>query len=300
MNRFFQLSTLLFLAFSHQTFSETTDELREKIHEIVSTKNAIVGVSIIGNEGKDTLSLNGNRHFPLQSVFKFHIALTVLSQIDKGVLSLNQKISVPPEDMLPGLWSPLREENPKGGDFTIAKLIKYSVSKSDNVGCDVLLRLLGGPHVVEEFFKKNNITDIAIKLNEEDMQSNWDLMFQNWTTPKAASATLEKFYNQTNKLLSEKSYAFIWKTMKATETGQDRLKGLLPRGTVVAHKTGSSGTNEKGITEAVNDIGIVFLPNGDYFIISVFVSSSTENDEANAKIIAEIAKATWDYYVEGM
>ena len=71
----------------------------------------------------------------------------------------------------------------------------------------------------------------------------------------------------------------------------------MPEGTIVAHKTGWSGTNkETGITAAVNNIGIVFLPNGEYFIISVFVRESEENFDTNEKIIADIAKATYDFY----
>jgi len=84
--------------------------------------------------------------------------------------------------------------------------------------------------------------------------------------------------------------------MRETETGKDRLKGQLPIGTNVAHKTGSSGTNKEGLTAAVNDIGIVFLPGGEHFFISVFVTNSKEKSEVNEKIIADIAKATWDYF----
>lgn len=43
-------------------------------------------------------------------------------------------------------------------------------------------------------------------------------------------------------------------------------------------------------------MGIVFLPNGEYFIISVFVKASKENFDTNEKIIADIAKATNVYY----
>ena len=85
--------------------------------------------------------------------------------------------------------------------------------------------------------------------------------------------------------------------MRENETGKNRLKGQLPEGTVVAHKTGSSGTNKTtGITAAVNDIGIVFLPNGEHFFISVFVSNSKEDFDTNEKIIADISKAAWDYF----
>ena len=69
-------------------------------------------------------------------------------------------------------------------------------------------------------------------------------------------------------------------------------------GTVVAHKTGSSDTNDKGITAATNDIGIITLPNGKHFAIAVYVSDSSEKSDVNEKIIAEICKSVWDYLVK--
>lgn len=172
------------------------------------------------------------------------------------------------------------------------------VSQSDNIGCDVLLRLLGGPQFVENYFLNNKFKDISIKINEEVMQNNWDLQFQNWTTPKAANQVLASFYSNSQKLLSKKSHDFIWKIMRETSTGLDQLKAKLPEGTVVAHKTGWSGRNKTtGITAAVNDVGVVFLPNGQHFFISVFITDSKNDKPTDAKIIADIAKAAWDYFL---
>lgn len=297
MIKLFHLTILLFLLIACQTSAQTTDSLKQQIKKIVSTKNAIVGVSIIGNNEKDTISLNSEKHFPLQSVFKFHIALAILSQIDEGKFRINQKIKIDKKDLLPNLYSPIREDYPNGAILPISKILEYTVSSSDNVGCEVLLRLIGGPKAVEDYLAENNIKDVSIKFNEEQQQANWDLQFQNWTTPVAGNETLIKFYYNKNKLLSKKSYDFIWKVMRETETGADRLKGQLPKGTIVAHKTGSSGANKDGVTAAVNDIGIVFLPNGNHFFISVFVTNSKENADINEKIIADITKAAWDYFI---
>ncbi|MEP7075120.1 MAG: class A beta-lactamase, subclass A2 [Acidobacteriota bacterium] len=294
--KLFHLPVLLFVFIACPTFAQTTDSLHQEIQKIVSTKSAIVGVSIIDDNGKDTLSINGDRHFPLQSVFKFHIALTVLSQIDKGKLSLDQMIKIEKKDLLPDLYSPIRDKYPNGATLTLSEILEYTVSQSDNVGCELLLKLLGGPRIVEKYFIKNKFKDVSIKINEEVQQANWDLQFKNWTTPKAANEVLTSFYSNKKKLLSKKSYDFIWKVMKGTETGKGRLRGALPEKTIVAHKTGSSGANKQGLTAAVNDIGIVFLPNGRYFFISVFVTDSNENPDANEKIIADISKATWNYF----
>ncbi len=281
-----------------QGFTQKMEPLRQKIENIIQQKDVVVGVAINGTEANDTLTINGQRHFPMQSVFKFPIALAVLSEVDKGNFALDQNIEIKKSDLLPGLWSPIQKKYPEGTTLTLAEIIEYTVALSDNVGCDVLLKLLGEPVDVENYFSKLGFKDFEVKINEETMQNNWDKQFLNWTTPKEANRILDTFYENKEGLLSQKSYDFIWNVMKGTKTGKKRLKGQLPEKTVVAHKTGWSGKHKKtGITAAVNNIGIVFLPNGNYFTISVFVTASSESFEVNEKIIADIVKVAWDYFI---
>lgn len=288
----------LFLLVFKKGYSQEIETLRPKIDSIINTKDAIVGVAITGTKATDTISINGERHFPMQSVFKFPIALTILSEVDNGDLSLNQEIDIKKSELLPGLWSPIREKYPEGTTLTIAEIIEYTVALSDNVGCDVLLKLLGKPQVVENYFSNLGFKDFAVKINEETMQNNWDMQFLNWTTPKEANKILATYYENKNGLLFKESYDFIWNIMKGTKTGKNRLRGQLPKETIVAHKTGWSGKHrETGITAAVNDIGIVFLPNGEQFTISVFVTESKEDLKTSEKIIADIAKVAWDYFI---
>ena len=293
--KIFFLTSLLLPFIFYQARAQKADSLRQKIERIVSTKNADIGVSISGIEDHDTLSVNSNRHFPLQSVFKFHIALAVLNEVDRDKLFLDKEIPVTKTDLLPDTWSPLREKYPNGDiNISLAEILKYTVSQSDNNGCDILLRLIGGPKIVNDYIHKLGIKEVAIAASEEEMRKAWNVQFSNWTTPAAATELLKLFYE--GKILSEKSHEYLWKLMAETSTGKERIKGWLPTGTLVAHKTGTSDTNEQGITAAVNDIGIVTLPSGKHFAISVFVSNSKENDETNEKIIADISKLTWDYF----
>lgn len=296
MGRLTYLLNLCFLFLAFKPCAQSTDSLKQVIQRIVSEKKATVGVAINDQNGKEILSINAELHFPLQSVFKFPIALAVLSGVDKGIFSLSQKISIEKKDLVPNTHSPIRDEYPNGTSLAISKILEYTVSQSDNIGCDVLLRLIGGPQQVEKYFKNKGFQDLSIKTNEEVQQSNWDLQFQNWITPRTANKILMSYYDNKTKLLTPNSHDFIWKIMKETQTGPARLRGQLPGNTIVAHKTGSSGTNKDGLTAAVNDIGIIFLPGRHYFFISVFVTKSTENTETNEKIIADLSKATWDYY----
>lgn len=288
---------LFLLLILTQGYAQEMTALKGKIEALIASRKGTVGVAIQGMGAKDTLSIRGQQHFPMQSVFKFHIALTILSEVDQGNLALDQKIEIKKSELLPGLWSPIRKKYPEGGTLTLAEIIEYTVALSDNVGCDALLRLLGEPQVVERYFVKLGFSDFAVKINEETMQNNWDMQFLNWTTPQEANRVLTTFYENDKRLLSKDSHDFIWKIMKGTRTGKKSLRGQLPKETVVAHKTGWSGKHkETGITAAVNNIGLIFLPNGEYISISVFITNSPEDLETNEKLIADIAKAAWDHF----
>lgn len=294
LNIYLILSFLL--GFASVVFAQP-HPLYHKLQKISTSKNATIGLAVWGTQPGDTLSVLGDQRFPMQSVFKFPIVLCMLAEVDKGTFTLEEPVTVAKSELLPGFWSPLRDKYPEGVTLPLSALMRYALSWSDNVACDVLLRLLGGPLVVEAYFHQKGFKDIAIKINEKTMQSDWDIQFLNWVTPREMNRILRAFYENKQGWLSPGSHAFVWDLMKGTTTGAKRLKGQLPAGTVVAHKTGWSGKNDQtGITAAVNDVGMVFLPNGDYFFISVFVTDSQEDFETNEGMIAEVAGVCYKYF----
>lgn len=80
-------------------------------------------------------------------------------------------------------------------------------------------------------------------------------------------------------------------------TGMKRLKGKLLANVKVAHRTGTSFTNDAGMTGAINDFGIIELPNNKKIYIAVFVHDTFESFDDSEEIIADIAEATYDFYL---
>ena len=275
--------------------NSNNDSLRNDIKNIINNANGTIGVAIKNLDTGDTLTFNNSRHYPMQSVYKFPLAMAVLAKVDKGDLSLNQPIHLSKENLLPYTWSPLRDKYKEGNiDIPLSEVISSTVSQSDNNGCDILFRLLGGPKNVEDYIYSIGVTDLAIAGIEEEMHKDWNVQFTNWCKPSALVELLEILYKK--KILLETSNDYLWKLMVETATGPRRIKGLLPEGTVVAHKTGSSGKNENGLTAAINDVAIIVLPNGQHIAIAIFVSNTTADDEVNERLIASIAKVTFDHF----
>lgn len=290
--------TILLFSFCSVGFSQIQINLalNDTIGKIISNKKATVGVVVSNKYGVIVAEKNGAQHFPMQSVFKFHIAIVMLSEIEMGKFTLDQPVEIKKTDLLPKTWSPIRDKYPNGTTLTIREIIQYTVSQSDNNGCDILLQLLGGPKVVENYFKEKRFSDISIQINEAQMHTKWNEQFKNWITPYTSNAILFQFNMDNQTFFTPTHKAFLLETMINTTTGMGRLKGLLPPSAVVAHKTGSSGANRKGVTAAANDIGIVYVDKENWYVISVFITQSSENEVVNDQIIAEISKAVWDHF----
>ena len=284
--------TLLFLLIATYSFSQN---LKKEILKFTKGKNATVAVSVLDFGNDKTVHINGNKKLPMLSVFKFHIGLAVLNEVDQGKLNLDQKILIKKSDLLENTWSPIRERFPEGDiEMPLGLLIKYTVAESDNNGCDILLRLIGGTETVQKFINSKGVRNFTIKVNEEQMHQGFEFMYLNTTTANSANQLLKDFRDK--KIVSKTSTDFLMTTMLETSTGKNKIVAQLPESVPVAHKTGSSGKNEKGLTIAENDIGIVTLPGGKSYALSIFVSDSMESAETNTKMIADISKIVFDYF----
>lgn len=284
--------TLLFLLIATYSFSQN---LKKEILQITKGKNATVSVSVLDFENNKSVHIKGNKKLPMLSVFKFHIGLAVLNEVDQGKLNLDQKILIKKSDLLENTWSPIRERFPEGDiEMPLGLLIKYTVAESDNNGCDILLRLIGGTETVQKFINSKGVRNFTIKVNEEQMHQGFEFMYLNTTTANSANQLLKDFRDK--KIVSKTSTDFLMTTMLETSTGKNKIVAQLPESVPVAHKTGSSGKNEKGLTIAENDIGIVTLPGGKSYALSIFVSDSMESAETNTKMIADISKIVFDYF----
>jgi beta-lactamase class A len=80
--------------------------------------------------------------------------------------------------------------------------------------------------------------------------------------------------------------------MARCATGTQRLAGLLPPGTRVAHKTGSL---KVGVN---NDAGIIYLPDGaGHVAMAVFIVGSPRRNGDQDRAAAQMARAAYEYFV---
>jgi beta-lactamase class A len=273
--------------------SDTEKELERRLKAICDRANGTIGLSVVLIESGKTVSINGNSQLPLYSVFKLPLAIAVLKQVEENSLRADQKVHVSPEDTMPGapdntaLW-----RNPV--DITIAELINLSISRSDNTSTEKLLQLVGGPRAVTERLRSLGFQNL-------DIHSTIAELIKSPKNPNTGSAEdLANLLVQLHqgKILQPAQQNLLIGFMERTTTGLRRLRGDLPAGTIVADKTGSGERDHTtNVPKATNDVGIITLPKGrGHLAIAVLVSESKLTDAAQEKLIAEIARATYDFF----
>ncbi len=276
----------------HQARSTTS--ITERFAAISREAQARVGVIAELLESGEAVALNEDERFPMQSVYKLPIAMAVLHLVDRGVLKFDQIARVDRADyVLPTQHSPLRDGHPDGAAISIRDLLRLMVSDSDGSACDVLLRLAGGPGQIMRFLRELGALDVIVATTEKAMGRDETVQYRNWATPKGVTRLLRLFYAGHG--LSDKSRSLLLQWMRDSPTGPHRIRGLLPTGTVVAHKTGSSRTVD-GLARATNDVGIVTLPDGRHLVVAVFVADSRADEASRDRVIAQVARNAWDYW----
>ncbi|MBX3244668.1 MAG: class A beta-lactamase [Acidobacteria bacterium] len=278
--------------------------LGRHIREAAEKGKGRIGVHAAIVETGQVVGIRQNERFAMQSVVKIPISMAVLKMVDDGKLKLDEKIKIEKSELVPdSMHSPIKDKNPEGTEMTVDELIKAAVSVSDGTAADVLQRVAGNAAGVQKYIDDLGIVEMEVKYTHKEFSGNTERQYANWTSPEAVSALLTELYRSAYPetvdkyapppTISSENAKLLLKYMTETENPAARIKAGVPEGTVVAHKTGSSGTSN-GITAATNDAAIITLPNGNHMILTVLLADSPDDQDTRNATIAAVTKAIWD------
>jgi len=234
--------------------------LQQQIRNIAADAHGKVSVACSLPGTTLNCDLDPIAHPPMQSVFKLPLALTILHQVEQGRFSLDQPISFLASDLiLPKPYSPLQDKYPQAGvDVPLRDLLEMTVSLSDNTAADILLRLAGGPKIVGDYIASLGVTGFHLQDGERGLHQDKPLQYRNWFEPRGAVQLLRTINDRSPLAPEHRALLLSWMRLSRVTT---RLAGELPKGTIVAHKAGTSDI-DNGIAAATNDIGLISLPDG--------------------------------------
>ncbi len=289
----------------------TMEKLQEEISNLMDSFSGEAGVSARLLPDDETLQFNGDRVFPMASVFKIPILVEFLCQCAEGELDLTGRLDLEASSFTPGSGV-LRFMDP-GLQPTWKDLAMLMIIISDNTATDLILDRVGAPQVQRRLealgltktrLNANCATVIGVSagldreeierigpegllrwLKEEQPSMHPDRLIDNEidvSTP--ADMTLLLSALEEGRALSGEMRDQALQILKSQRLNA-RMPARLPMGTEVAHKTGTIGS-------VVNDAGIVYIPGSERkAVLTVFTAGAEDNKEAEdfiASVTAEI------------
>jgi len=303
-------------------------DLQHTVDVLAEDFGETVGIAIIDTSDQWIVDVRGDMAFPQQSVSKLWVAMTTLDAIDRGTSALDRQVILTDADRSVFNQPISYRITPDGFPTTVADLLKRALIESDNAANDKLLGLAGGPEAVRRLLREKGLEGISLAEDERHLQAH--IAGLTWTPdlapygafntarsrlPKGArEAALDAYiahpYDgaqpaavaealaqlQMGKLLSAESSRWMLETMAKARTGPARLKGGLPKGWQIAHKTGT-GQDYRGASVGINDVGLITAPDGKTYAVAVFLQKTKHPVSERLAFLQSISQAIvtqWD------
>jgi beta-lactamase class A len=262
-------------------------ELQALLDRIAGEPGGKVGFTVVHVESGERASLRPTERFPLASLYKVPAAIQFFHRVDEGELRVSDLVQLGPAEARTGRSLISARISKERVTYSIEELLRLALVQSDNAAADMILFLAGGPQAVTARLRALGITDMTIDRNEGEVTFN----FYGVTPPPMETWTIDGFYRAMESvsaqqrreaferflsdtrdtstpdamvalfvrilkgdLLQRASADRLVDLLLQTKTGSRRIRGLLPPGTLVAHRTGTC-SEHAGVSGCTNDAG---------------------------------------------
>ena len=297
--------------------------ISNRIDELGRSFDGTVGIAVRSVEGGWSTGWNEDELAPQQSVSKLWVAIAALDAVDKGRVSLDDRVTLTKSD-LTLFHQPIRAKVLGGGHTTsLGNLLEEALTKSDNTANDKLMRSIGGPDAVRAVLGAKRIGGIRFYNGERSLQSRiagltWSQDYsigrafyeaRNALPMSVRRAAFNRYLEdpydgasaqaivdalarlKRGELLSPQSTAKILNIMGNTRTGPRRLKGGLKAGWTLSHKTGT-GQELSGTQAGYNDIGVLTAPDGRSYAVAVMIKKTSTPLSTRMELMQDVVRAT--------
>lgn len=245
-----------------------------------------VGVFALDTGNDRQLAHRSDERFAMCSTFKWVLAAAILARVDRGQLSLDDRVSYSSTDLLD--HAPITTQHVTDGFMTVGTLAQAVITMSDNTAANLLLAKLGGVACFTEFVRSLGDSITRLDRTEPTLNNNDTGDPRDTTSPRAMVGLMRKVL--CGDALSTASRERLLNWLRACETGKDRLRAGLPLDWIVGDKTGT------GPHGAVNDVAIALPPGRAPILVASYLSDSKTGRPALTSAQADIGRLVAHYF----
>jgi beta-lactamase class A len=270
-------------------------DLDSRIAPLAKAHKGKVAIAVRHLLTGETYSLNGDQVMPTASLIKFPVMLEVYLQVAEGKVKLSDMVTLHDKDKVPGSGI-LTTHFSDGATFPLRDAVRLMIAYSDNSATNLVLDKIG----IDSTNKRMAAwgcpeTRINAKVFLGSKTSVNPERTKKYglgsTTANDMVKLLEKVYK--NEVVDAKACKEMLDHMKQCQF-KDGLPRFLPKGTVVANKTGA-------VNDSRTDAGILYLKSGPVAVCVLTTDNADRRwvaDNAGYLLAARVAQQVAEYFAE--
>jgi beta-lactamase class A len=297
--------------------------IRDRVAQLGRSFDGRVGIAVKSIDEGWEVGWKAGELYPQQSVSKLWVSMAALDAVDRGRLSLDDRVTLTRDD-LTVFHQPIRSLILGRGAYTttLGDLMFKAITTSDNTANDKVMRTAGGASAVRAMISNKKLGAIRFFNGERALQSRiaglvWTPSYSignaffearnalpmavrrsafnryiedpyDGAAPQAIVNALARL--KRGELLSPESTRKLLWIMSNTHTGPNRLKGGLLPGWTLNHKTGT-GQELGGVQTGYNDIGILTAPDGKSYAVAVMIKKTSTPLPVRMTLMSNLTRA---------
>jgi len=228
------------------------------------------------------LAWRARERFAMCSTFKASLVACVLSKVDMGQEHLDRMVPYGEKDLLEYAPVARAKDNLARGALSVEALCRGAVEMSDNTCANLLLSAVGGPAAMTNFWRTTGDGVSRLDANEPELNRSKPGDPHNTTSPAAMAGNLKRLVLGSMLLPPSRERLTNW--MLGCRTGDNRLRAGLPKGWMVADKTGNNGR------DAAGDIAVAWIKPGQPLLICAYTQGGSPRADDHDALFAGIGK----------
>ena len=264
-------------------------DLKARVQKLIDSSGAEVAVAVRTLDGRSEVLIEPDKSFHAASTMKVPVMIELFRQAEAGQLKLDEQLPIRNEfhSIVDGSVykmdvsddSDAEVYKATGKTMTLRDLCEAMITVSSNFAANLLIERVGAKNVQQTVDRLGG-TGVRVLRGVED-QKAFDKGLNNVTTARGLAAVMEKIGS--GKAVSAKADAEMIAILKRQKFG-DAIPAGLPKGTPVAHKTGT-------ITRIHHDAAVVYGPRP--YVIVVLVRG-IQDQKVSGPLMASISREVWN------
>ncbi|XGV95893.1 MAG: serine hydrolase [Leptolyngbya sp. BL-A-14] len=242
----------------------------------LQTPQLTPGIFLFDLDTNSYLDLNGGASFAAASTIKVPILVAFFQDVDAGKIRLDELLTMR-KDLVAG-GSGEMQGLPVGTQFTALETVTKMITISDNTATNMVIARLGGMATLDQRFRSWGLVSTGINNLLPDLNGT------NTTSPKDMALLMTRISQ--GELVSMRSRDRLLDIMQRT-VNRSQLPQGLDKGATIAHKTGDIGS-------MIGDVGLIDMPNGKRYALTVLVKRSFNDGEAY-DLVQKVSRMVYQY-----